>query len=157
MVALGLAAFYCSSVTQAYFAPRGMAERMQQAGAAIDRVTSDNDLAIVVDDYGIMSPILLYFMHLKGWSFDVGDLTPQVVDNLRTLGARYFVTTQWAHFKQTRPGGRCVSGALSAGERPRCPGRYGDVRASLMQEALSGSVVRDPGSGRPRDLDRGFC
>ena len=103
VVALGLAAFYCSSVTQAYFAPRGMAERMQQAGAAIDRVTSDNDLAIVVDDYGIMSPILLYFMHLKGWSFDVGDLTPQVVDNLRTLGARYFVTTQWAHFKQTRP------------------------------------------------------
>jgi hypothetical protein len=103
VVAIGLAAFYCSSVTQAYFAPRGMAERMLQAGTAIDRVTTDNDLAIVVDDYGIMSPILLYFSHLKGWSFDVADLTPQVVDNLRKLGARYFVTTQWSHFKQTRP------------------------------------------------------
>jgi 4-amino-4-deoxy-L-arabinose transferase-like glycosyltransferase len=103
IVGLGLAGFYCSSVTQAYFAPRGMAERMQQAGAAIDRITTDNDVAIVVDDYGIMSPILLYFAHLKGWSFDVGDVTPQVVDNLRRLGARYFVTTQWSHFKQARP------------------------------------------------------
>jgi hypothetical protein len=103
VVALGLAGFYCSSVTQGYFAPRGMAEKMQQAGLAIDRATADNDLAIVVDDYGIMSPILLYFTHLKGWSFDVGDLTPQVVDNLRRLGARYFITTQWSHFKDARP------------------------------------------------------
>ena len=103
VVALGLAAFYCSSVTQAYFAPRGMAERMQQAGAAIDRVTSDNDLAIVVDDYGIMSPILLYFMHLKGWSFDVGDLTPQVVDNLRTPRRAVLRDHAVGHFKQTRP------------------------------------------------------
>ena len=124
VVGLALAAFYCSSVTQGYFAPRGMAERMLQAGNAIDRVTTDNDLAIVVDDYGIMSPILLYFMHLKGWSFDVGDLTPQVVDNLRRLGARYFVTTQWAHFKQTRP----EAGAYLERYRPvAIPGAPGDT------------------------------
>jgi hypothetical protein len=124
IVALGLAAFYCSSVTQAYFAPRGTAERMQQAGIAIDRVTTDNDLAIVVDDYGIMSPILLYFTHLKGWSFDVGDLTPQVVDNLRKLGARYFVTTQWSHFKQARP----EAAAYLERYRPvDLPGKPGDT------------------------------
>ncbi len=103
LVALALASFYCSSVTQNYFAPRDMAEHMQRSGEAIDRVTTDNDLAIVVDDYGIMSPILLYFAHLKGWSFDVGDVTPQVIGNLRGLGARYFVTTQWSAFKQARP------------------------------------------------------
>ena len=103
LLVISMVSFYGSSVTQAYFNPRGMAERMQQAGQAIDRVTTDNDLAIVVDDYGIMSPILLYFAHLKGWSFDVGDLTPQVIDNLRRLGARYFVTTQWANFKRVRP------------------------------------------------------
>ena len=55
-------------------------------------ITEDNDLAIVVDDYGIMSPILLYFAHLKGWSFEPTDLSPPVIDNLRRLGARYFVT-----------------------------------------------------------------
>ena len=76
---------------------------MLQAGQAIDAVTADNDLAVVVDDYGIMSPILLYFAHLKGWSFDPGDLSPEVVDNLRRLGARYFVTTQWSHLARVRP------------------------------------------------------
>jgi hypothetical protein len=80
-----------------------MAEKMLQAGQAIDRVTEDNDLAVVVDDYGIMSPILLYFAHLKGWSFDPGDISPGVVDNLRRLGARYFVTTQWSYLARVRP------------------------------------------------------
>jgi hypothetical protein len=122
VVALGLAAFYCSSVTQAYFAPRGMAERMLQAGSAIDRVTTDNDLAIVVDDYGIMSPILLYFTHLKGWSFDVGDLSPQVVDNLRKLGARYFITTQWTHFKRTRPEAAAYLERYRSVDVPGAPG-----------------------------------
>ena len=76
---------------------------MFQAGQAIDAVTADNDLAVVVDDYGIMSPILLYFMHLKGWSFDPGDISPEVIDNLRRLGARYFVTTQWSNLARVRP------------------------------------------------------
>ena len=122
IVALGLAGFYCSSVTQAYFSPRGMAERMQQAGLAIDRATSDNDLAIVVDNYGIMSPILLYFTHLKGWSFDVGDLTPQVVDNLRRLGARYFITTQWSHFKASRPEAAAYLERYRPADIPGVPG-----------------------------------
>lgn len=100
---VGLASFYASSVTQAYFAPRGGAVRMQEAGRAIDAATADNDLAIVVDDYGIMSPILLYFAHIKGWSFDPADVRPEVIDNLRRLGARYFVSTRWSEVKKTRP------------------------------------------------------
>jgi 4-amino-4-deoxy-L-arabinose transferase-like glycosyltransferase len=98
-----VASFYASGVTESHFAPRGMAEKMLQAGQAIDAVTSDNDLAVVVDDYGIMSPILLYFAHLKGWSFDPGDISPEVIDNLRRLGARYFVTTQWSNLARVRP------------------------------------------------------
>ena len=69
-----VSSFYASGVTESHFAPRGMAQEMLQAGQAIDAVTADNDLAVVVDNYGIMSPILLYFAHLKGWSFDPGDL-----------------------------------------------------------------------------------
>lgn len=103
LTAAGLASFYASGVTESHFAPRGMAEKMLQAGEALDRAFPDNDLAVVVDDYGIMSPILLYFAHLKGWSFDPPDVTPQVVDNLRRLGARYFVTTQWSNFSKVRP------------------------------------------------------
>jgi hypothetical protein len=100
---LGLAAFYCSSATQTIFAPRDMAVRMRQAGDAIDRVTDDNAVAVVVDDYGIMSPILLYFAHLKGWSFEPSDVSPFVIDNLHRLGARYFVTTRWSEVKSVRP------------------------------------------------------
>jgi 4-amino-4-deoxy-L-arabinose transferase-like glycosyltransferase len=100
---LAVAAIYCSSVTQTYFAPRDMAERMRQAGGVIDGVTDDNAVAVVVDDYGIMSPILLYFAHLKGWSFEPGDVSPFVIDNLRRLGARYFVTTRWSEVKSVRP------------------------------------------------------
>ena len=122
LLAIGLVSFYASSVTQAYFTPRGMAERMQQAGQAIDRATADNDLAVVVDDYGIMSPILLYFAHLKGWSFDVGDLTPQVVDNLRRQGARYFVTTQWSNFKKVRPEAAAYLERYRPVELPGAPG-----------------------------------
>ena len=103
LTAAGVSSFYASGVTESHFAPRGMAQEMLQAGQAIDAVTADNDLAIVVDSYGIMSPILLYFAHLKGWSFDPGDLSPEVVDNLRRLGARYFITTQWSHLARARP------------------------------------------------------
>ena len=99
----GVSSFYASGVTESHFAPRGMAQEMLQAGQAIDAVTADNDLAVVVDSYGIMSPILLYFAHLKGWSFDPGDMSPEVVDNLRRLGARYFITTQWSHLARARP------------------------------------------------------
>ena len=98
-----MSSFYASGVTESHFAPRGMAQEMLQAGQAIDAVTADNDLAVVVDSYGIMSPILLYFAHLKGWSFDPGDMSPEVVDNLRRLGARYFITTQWSHLARARP------------------------------------------------------
>ena len=106
-----IASFYASGVTESHFAPRGMAREDVQAGQAIDAVTADNDLAVVVDDYGIMSPILLYFAHLKGWSFDPGDLSPEVVDNLRRLGARYFVTTQWSRSDARAPEATASSSA----------------------------------------------
>jgi hypothetical protein len=86
-----------------YFAPRDMAQRMRQAGRIVDVITDDNSVAIVVDDYGIMSPIFLYFAHLKGWSFEPTDVSPSVADNLRRLGARYFVTTRWDDLKNARP------------------------------------------------------
>jgi hypothetical protein len=100
---LAIASIYCSSLTQLYFTPRDMAERMRQAGRIVDVITDDNSVAVVVDDYGIMSPIFLYFAHLKGWSFEPTDVSPSVVQNLRQLGARYFVTTRWEEIKNAKP------------------------------------------------------
>jgi len=103
MALLAIAAIYSSSVTRIFYAPNHGSERMRQAGRVIDAITDDNDLAIVVDNAGIMSPILLYFAHLKGWSFEPTDVSPAVIDNLRRLGAHYFVTTRWRELKSERP------------------------------------------------------
>ncbi len=100
---LTISAIYSSGASRILFEPQDPTERMRQAGRAIDVITADNDLAIVVDDYGIMSPILLYFAHLKGWSFEPTDVSPAVIDNLHRLGARYFVTTRWRELKRDRP------------------------------------------------------
>ena len=100
---LALASIYFSNVTQLFFSPRDAAVKMRQAGRIVDQATADNSVAVVVDDYGIMSPIFLYFAHLKGWSFEPTDVSPSVVQNLRQLGARYFVTTRWQEFQNARP------------------------------------------------------
>jgi 4-amino-4-deoxy-L-arabinose transferase-like glycosyltransferase len=124
LVVVSLASFYASGITQSHFNPRGGAERMLQAGRALDAITDDNDLAVVVDDYGIMSPILLYFAHLKGWSFDPGDVRPDVIDNLRRLGARYFVTTQWSNLQKVRPE---ATSFLEGYEEVQVPGAPADT------------------------------
>jgi 4-amino-4-deoxy-L-arabinose transferase-like glycosyltransferase len=101
---LAIASIYSSGAIAIFLHPRdGGAERMRRVGRIIDVITDDNDLAIVVDDYGIMSPILLYFAHLKGWSFEPTDISPGVIDNLHQLGARYFITTRWSELKSQRP------------------------------------------------------
>jgi hypothetical protein len=55
---------------------------------------------VVVDEYGITSPMLLYFSHRKGWSFDPATLHPLVIEGLKRRGARYFVSTVWTGFER---------------------------------------------------------
>ena len=60
-------------------------------------------LVVVADDYGVTSPLLLHFAHRKGWSFDVANLQPAVLDGLRRRGARYFATTVMSRIEQETP------------------------------------------------------
>ncbi len=82
-----------------------------------------------------MSPILLYFAHLKGWSFDPGDMSPEVVDNLRRLGARYFITTQWSHLARARPD---ATAFLERYEVVTVPGRPGTRSCAISDARGSG-------------------
>ena len=66
VVLLGMASIYSSGAIRIFFEPQDATVRMRQAGRVIDVITDDNDLAIVVDDYGIMSPILLIFCPPQG-------------------------------------------------------------------------------------------
>ena len=63
---LALASIYFSNVTQLFFSPRDAAVKMRQAGRIVDQATADNSVAVVVDDYGIMSPIFLYLRPPEG-------------------------------------------------------------------------------------------
>jgi hypothetical protein len=60
-------------------------------------------LIVVVDDYGVNSPMLLYFAHAKGWSFDADTVTAHVVRALEGQGARYFATTRWSALRRRQP------------------------------------------------------
>lgn len=70
-------------------------ELIINAGSAINYVTPPNAL-IVTMEYrhgGANSPLLLYFSHRRGWSFDAESLTPEVIDYLKSQGACYFATS----------------------------------------------------------------
>jgi 4-amino-4-deoxy-L-arabinose transferase-like glycosyltransferase len=103
LAVVGIAGFYYSGVIVSHFRPDSLDIRALQAGQAVSRVVPADALAVVVDDYGITSPMLLYFAHRKGWSFGPDDLYPQVLDGLKRAGARYFVTTVWSDLERTQP------------------------------------------------------
>jgi 4-amino-4-deoxy-L-arabinose transferase-like glycosyltransferase len=103
LLVIGGTGFYYSGIINSHFRPRNLDVRVLQAGEAVARATPDDALAVVVDDYGATSPLLLYFAHRKGWSFDVEDVHPQVVEGLKRRGARFFVTTVWSRIEQENP------------------------------------------------------
>lgn len=122
---LGWWAFYQSGVMRNFYAPHDMAARTRVNGLHMNAATTDDALAVVVDDYGITSPMLLYFAHLKGWSFDPSDLSPAVVDHLRDLGARYVATTRFGDIQRARPE---VAAYLADFERVSLEGASADVQ-----------------------------
>ena len=100
---VGVAGFYYSGVILTHFRPDNLDLRLLESGRAVERVVPGDALMIVVDDYGVTSPLLLFFAHRKGWSFDPEDLYPQVIDGLRRKGARYFATTAWSRVEEVHP------------------------------------------------------
>jgi hypothetical protein len=117
LAALGVACFLQSGVIERHFRPTSLDLPLWLAAQAIDGAADDNALMIVVDDYGVNSPMLLYFAHARGWSLDADTATVHAVDALRTSkGARYFATTRWAEVQRKQP-----DLALFLGSRRKLP------------------------------------
>ncbi len=106
LLVIALLSFRYSGVIPNFFRPDGLDLAPIEAGRAIDRAVEPSALLVTVEyeEYGNNSPILLYWSHRRGWSFDKGSITPQVVEMLRRdFGARYFVTTIWPSLSAAHP------------------------------------------------------
>jgi Dolichyl-phosphate-mannose-protein mannosyltransferase len=104
VTALAILMFFESGVIRTHFRGSHLDTRMLIAGQAIDRAIVDRHaLLVVVDDYGVTSPVLLYLADRRGWSFGPGDLTPATIEWLRTLGAGYFAATRWNDLSARNP------------------------------------------------------
>jgi 4-amino-4-deoxy-L-arabinose transferase-like glycosyltransferase len=101
---IGALCFWQSGVIERHFRPESLDSRLLRAGQEIDAATEDNSLMVVVDDYGVNSPMLLYFAHARGWSLDADTASAQVVNGLRLMrAARYFATTRLAEVRRRQP------------------------------------------------------
>ena len=106
LVAVAMMSFTYSGVVQNFFRPDRLDMIPIDAGRALQRVVDPSALMVTVEyeEYGNNSPILLYWAHRRGWSFDKTSITPQVIELLRKdFGARYFVTTIWPVVKASHP------------------------------------------------------
>ena len=103
VAAIAAMGFWHSAVIARHFRPAAPDVRILRAGEAIARALSEPGLLVVVDDYGVNSPMLLYFAHAKGWSFDANTVTAPVVRTLEGQGARYFASTKWSAVRRSQP------------------------------------------------------
>jgi len=106
LLVVALLSFKYSGVVENFFRPDRLDMIPIEAGRAIQAVVDPSALVVTVEyeEYGNNSPILLYWAHRRGWSFDRGSITPHVIDLLRKdFGARYFVTTIWPSVSAAHP------------------------------------------------------
>jgi 4-amino-4-deoxy-L-arabinose transferase-like glycosyltransferase len=103
LLATALLGFYYSGVARSHFRRDSLDVRILDVGVAVQRAVPADALIVAVDDYGVTSPMLLYFANLKGWSLGLENTEPAVIDGLRRRGARYFVTTLWPRIERELP------------------------------------------------------
>jgi hypothetical protein len=101
--AIAALGFWHSGVIQRHFRPEAPDVRVLRAGDAIRGAAGDGAIMVVVDDYGVNSPMLLYFARATGWSFDSHTISASAVRTLEARGARYFASTRWSNVRRAQP------------------------------------------------------
>ena len=98
--------FINSGVVRDFYRPDALDLTTISTGEAIKARVPEGQTVITVEweRYGGNSPILLFWAHRKGWSFDLDSITPHVIQQLRRQqGAAYFATTMWPVIEQKDP------------------------------------------------------
>jgi 4-amino-4-deoxy-L-arabinose transferase-like glycosyltransferase len=106
LLVVAVMSFNYSGVVENFFRPDRLDLVPIDAGRAIKHAVAPSELIVTVEyeQYGNNSPILLYWSHRRGWSFDFTSITPHVIELLqKEFGARYFATTLWHRLSAARP------------------------------------------------------
>lgn len=106
LTALALLGFLMSGVVRHLYRPDNMNLAVIDAGWAIDHVIpADAPLATIeYERYGSNSPILLYFAHRQGWSFDATSISPSILIYLREhRGVCHLAVPDWPTVEAVRP------------------------------------------------------
>jgi hypothetical protein len=93
------ASFFESPIFVALYRPNNLNLALVEAGRAIQTATPPGALLVTVeyDQFGTNSPMLLYYSHRKGWSFDARAILPITIEYLRAIhGACYVATSDWS-------------------------------------------------------------
>ena len=103
---LSIQSFRASGVRDKLYRSQQPADAgFEEWGRAVRELTQVAPV-ITVDYFegGANSPMMLYYAHRTGWSFDVHSISVEVIEHLvRTRGARYFVTADWLELAETKP------------------------------------------------------
>lgn len=98
--------FRASGVERNLYRPDNLQENFIVAGARIREATASDALVVTLEYEagGANSPMLLYFAHRQGWSFDVHSFSASTLAGLHARhGARYFATLHWPALADTKP------------------------------------------------------
>jgi hypothetical protein len=128
LLIVAMLSFKYSGVVENFFRPDRLDMIPIEAGRVIQRAVDPSDLIVTVEyeEYGNNSPILLYWAHRRGWSFDKSSITPEVIELLRRdFGARYFATTIWPVLAAADPQ---VAEYLRTRKQVELPGAPRDTR-----------------------------
>ena len=101
-----LVGFRDSGVIEHLYRPDNMNQAVIDAGWAIDRVTPQGALVVTVEyeQHGSNSPMVLYYAHRHGWSFDATSISQGVAEHLRDrYNACHLVVADWPTFTAWRP------------------------------------------------------
>ncbi|MCA1586622.1 MAG: hypothetical protein LC791_18240, partial [Acidobacteria bacterium] len=88
-----------SPVFIALYRPKHLNTGLIDAGRALEAATPPGALLVTVEyeRFGTNSPMLLYYAHRRGWSFDATSIRPITIEYLRdTHDACYVATSHWS-------------------------------------------------------------
>ena len=105
-VLVGVQGMRASGAQRHLYRLDNLQQRFVRAGEAVRGATDPAGLIVTVEylDGGANSPMLLYFAHRHGWSFDVRSITTPEIEFLRARhGARYFATADWDDLVAGKP------------------------------------------------------